>query len=189
MAADAARTEQAGALAASLARQGPTIVWSHRVEHCRAIAAALTARGIRAGLMLGGAESAEEFDRTKAGLRDGSVQAGVGTYAAIGVGQDFPEVASGVCATPMHKSRQVVRQVAGRLCRTAPGKLGATLYVLWDRAVFGLEPAKNLRRWYGAVEVQDGERWVPARHYLERVKREAQRGTDDPFSDAGAERG
>jgi superfamily II DNA or RNA helicase len=187
MAGDGARNAQIADLAFNLARQGQRVlVFSHRVEHCRALHAMLSLRGIISGLMLGGEDYAREFDETAEGLRSGVVQVGVGTYQAIGTAIDLPEVDAGICATPMHKSRQVVQQVRGRLCRRAEGKAGASLYFLWDRAVFGRQPVVNLRRFFGSAEVSDGGRWADSAEFLKAAKRAA---ADAAFASADEVRG
>jgi superfamily II DNA or RNA helicase len=162
-------------LAASEVAAGEQVVMmSHRREHCRRLDADLSARHVRCGLMLGGDD--DEYNRTLHALLDGSLRAAAGTYQAIGQGIDLPSVGVGVCCSPIANSRDgrsFFKQVRGRLCRRddATGKQGARIYYLLDRAVYGLEPLRNLCRWNRRVVMRDGDEWVDAREWLKEVER------------------
>jgi|GEM_PF-4469109 hypothetical protein len=145
------------------------LVLSHRREHCARNDADVSARGIRTGMMIGGAEDRFQFDRALRGLHDGSIRVVAGTYQAIGTGIDLPSVAVGVCTTPIAGSKEgkpFYQQVRGRLCRRAEGKRGARIWYLWDRHVFGLEPLRNLIRWNNTVRVYDGGSWHDAHVWI-----------------------
>jgi len=144
----------------------PSLVFSHRVEHCRALDAAFTGDGHPTGLLLGGDDFADEFAITKQAILDGDKLVGVGTYKAIGTGQDIANVVNGVAATPIHTNRQFLNQVKGRICRKSEGKTAARLYYLWDRHVFGAQAVRALMRWTRDVRVWDGNSWADAREYL-----------------------
>ncbi len=146
-----AREEQLRQLIRQLADDGetPTLIFSHRVEHARRIADEyMLQMQIRCGLLLGNAENSKRFEEDKRRLLAGSVEFAAGTFMAIGQGIDIPNVRAGIIATPFGNNRQFFGQVRGRICRTSPktGKTTATLYVLWDRAVFPQLP-RTLSNW------------------------------------------
>lgn len=126
-------------LVRELVREGetPAFVFTHRVEHARQLAdSELFGLGVRCGLMLGGDDNRQRFEEDKARLLASELDVAAGTFAAIGQGIDVPTVRAGIVATPFGQNRQFFGQVRGRVCRVAPGKTSAVLYVLWDRAVF-----------------------------------------------------
>lgn len=147
--------------------QDQCIVFAHRREHCRTIDRELSAGGMRTGFLIGGDDYKPEFRKTAAGLKDGTVQVGVGTFQAAGTGIDLPKVGLGVAATPIAGNRQFFGQVRGRLCRIAKGKKSATLIYLWDRNVYPRH-LDNLVSWNNDVKVLDGGKWVDARHHRSR---------------------
>lgn len=166
MTADEERNDLIAAVAREeLAANEQVIVCTHRREHVRALDSALIAMGVRSGTMLGGAEAGDvrEFESTRAGLRDGSVRAGVGTYGALGEGIDLPAVAVGVAATPITSNKQKFNQYRGRLCRPSEGKTQGRLYVIYDRRVFDDRAFANILAWNRTVKVKQGGRWVNAR--------------------------
>ncbi len=142
------------------------LVFSHRREHCLVIDRRLVMMGVRTGFLIGGEDYRQEFVKSVAGVEQGSIRVGVGTYQAVGQAIDLPGVSVGVAATPIAANRQVFNQVRGRLCRVAAGKKSARLYYLYDRHVFGRKHLENLVQWNADVVVQEGGVWVPAREYL-----------------------
>jgi hypothetical protein len=150
---------------------GPTLVFSHRVEHCRVLDAACAARGWGSGLLLGGAEMASEFASTASALKLGAKRVGVGTIQAIGQGIDIPNVVAGVVVTPCHTNRQQWGQIKGRMCRASEGKSDAVVYYLFDRKLFGRSPIVNMLRWNQRVVVLDGNDWIDGNDYLKRMGR------------------
>jgi superfamily II DNA or RNA helicase len=168
------------------------VVFSQRREHASTFNALAAANGIRTGTLLGGEEDSAEFERTVAALSGGDLMWAAGTLQACGTGLDIPAVDVGVVATPIASNRQWFNQVRGRLCRIAPGKRGAWIYYIWDPAVHGLTPLRNLARWANHVEVLDGDSYVEVRDYMRRNKRrlqdaeETERGrTDTVLADIG----
>jgi superfamily II DNA or RNA helicase len=149
------------------------IVFTHRIEHARYLDGQIASMGIPGGLMLGGAEEAREFDRTKSRLAEGKLRAAVGTYNAIGEGIDVPAVARGIAATPISNNAPKVNQVKGRICRPSEGKTVGKLAVLVDAHVYGRRPVENLVDWCRTVRVWDegGKRWVDARAWLSASRR------------------
>jgi superfamily II DNA or RNA helicase len=144
------------------------IVLAHERDHVAALAAVLTAAGLRVGLMVGGEE--REFSRTATGLGDGSVQVGIGTYKALGTGIDLPAVGAAICVTPILANQQFFGQVRGRVCRTDAGKTSARLYALVDERVHTTH-ITNARRWNAErVFVRQGSRWVAVGVYLDSGK-------------------
>jgi superfamily II DNA or RNA helicase len=119
------------------------LIFSHREAHCRALTAQLIARGVPAGLMLGGTK---EFDETRQGILSGLVKAGVGTLQALGKGINVPAVDSGYATTPVTSSTQVWRQVKGRIVR--PKDHDAEMWVAWDRYVDGDRMIRQLSKWH-----------------------------------------
>jgi hypothetical protein len=131
----------------------------------------------RSGLLLGGKDAKVEFERTRVGILAGEVRVAVGTYQAVGTGTDLPSLARGVASTPIHNNKPFLEQVKGRICRvsTATAKSDARLYVLWDRAIFGLAPLRNLCRWSNVVKLKDaftGE-WVDGHERLKQIQDDA----------------
>ena len=157
----------------SESRKGEQVlVFSHRVEHCRRVAADVAREEPRVGLLLGGQDNRSEFRENVDRLLDGRLRVGVGTYQAIGTGNDLPSVARGIATTPIHSNAPFLGQVMGRLCRTSErtGKKDAVLYYLWDRRIHGLAPVKRLSHAAKNVKVKVGETWVPAKEFLAEEK-------------------
>lgn len=144
------------------------LILTHRREHARAIDRALVNAQVRSGLMLGGAGAdANEFDRTKSGIKDGSVRSGIGTYEALGEGIDLPAVEVGFASTPIAKNKQRMNQVRGRFCRPADGKSKGILYVLFDRYVFDEQAYRNILAWNKTVTIRNARGvWIDARTAL-----------------------
>ena len=180
---DAARCAIATRIVAEAVAAGEQIVLlSHRREHCRTLAADVSALGIECGLMLGGADGEGEYEQARMGIERGSLRCAAGTYQAIGTGIDLPSVGVGVCCLPLANSadgRPFFAQVRGRFCRTsaATGKAGAVLYYLNDPKVYGWKPLRNLRRWNQHVVVLENGSWVDARDVLKRIDKEADDAT------------
>jgi len=141
------------------------IVCTHRREHVRSLDGALVAFGVNSGAMLGGQDAADEkeFEHTRNGLRSGTVEAGVGTYGALGEGIDLPAVAVGIAATPITSNKQKFNQYRGRLCRPSEGKTQGRLYVIFDRRVFDERAFSNILAWNRTVKVKRNGQWVDAR--------------------------
>jgi superfamily II DNA or RNA helicase len=176
MVADEPRNRVALDLAEAEVRAGEQVLlFTHRVEHARQLDAALAARGIASGVMTGGADNQEVFERTKAGLRSGEMRAAVGTYQAIAQGVDLPSVSRGICTTPIANNRQQVGQVRGRLCRShaASGKTAGRLYYLLDPAIYHRRPIGNFLKWGQRVLVRDRDAWVDGAEYLRRARARA----------------
>lgn len=141
--------------------------------------------GIKSGLLLGGKENVEEYERAIAALRSQEIYWAAGTIQACGTGMDIRSVSVGIVTTPIHTNKQLVGQVRGRLCRRSPatGKERAVLYYLWDTRIFGLTAVKSLNAWNKTCRVLDGGVWVDASQWLkERRNREQRRNDDDVFS-------
>jgi len=160
----------------------PTITLAWHREHCATLNSMSLARGWDSGLLLGGAESRDEFDRTERELRECSLNQAVGTYQAIGVGFDLPLVSRGIFAAPCagKSGKQQFAQFTGRYERPSPetGKVeqdAVIVYYFWDRKVFGLWPLIHISRWKPKVKVLDGEHWVNAKQFI----REEEQREDD----------
>lgn len=154
------------------------LMFTHRREQARLIDRFFVSRGISSGLLIGdGAPGdAAEFLRAKAGLEEGDVRVGVGTYGALGYGIDIPGVSVGVAVTPMGTNEQMFNQARGRLCRTHGDKVKGVLYYLHDLHVFGTKPIKNIAAWNKNAFVLNrttaGDEWIPAKAWLrERTRR------------------
>jgi superfamily II DNA or RNA helicase len=131
------------------AREAPSLVFTHRIEHARTLAdTELFDAGVSSGLLLGGDENRVRFSEDKARLKTGEVPVCVGTFKAVGQGIDMPAVRSGVMTTPIGNNRQFFGQVRGRVCRPAEAKDLGRLYVVWDRHVFPSMP-KTFGGWNG----------------------------------------
>ena len=169
------------ALVVELAREaveqaGQAIVLTTRRDHCHVLDQQLTAHGFRSGLLIGGPDYREMFERTLRMFTAQESNVAVGTYQAIGVGFDLPIVARGICAAPVANSKggdKQWRQYRGRFARTAYGKVDAAIYYLFDINVFGLKPLRHLVRWNARVVVRDGAEWIPAKLWIERWQNDA----------------
>lgn len=144
------------------------IMLSHRIDHCTALDRNFVAAQIPSGYLIGNNE--EEFERTRAGILDGSIRAGTGTYQALGYGIDLPAVGAGIATTPIASNRQAFNQVRGRLGRPAPGKKQGRLYYLWDQHVYP-KHLRNIVAWNPTVKIFIGGKWIEARAYLKRKRR------------------
>lgn len=163
MASDDDRNALALDQAAREHEQGGTIVMlCHQRDHVLKLAAGLAARGVRSGALVG--DNHRIFEQTKRGLRDGTLRAAVGTYQAAGTGIDVPRLDAIVCVTPIAGNEQLFAQLRGRACRkirvgAASGtKMGARIYILWDKGVYPGHLA-NVRRWNGQVRVLEDGSW------------------------------
>lgn len=157
----------------------PTLTFTHRVDHAKMLDAMVSGQGIAGGLALGGDDWSDQFDATVAGLRDGSLMVGCGTFGKLGVGHDIPTVAAGIVVTPVHNNRAFFGQVKGRICRTSQGKQNARVIVLWDWKVFGLVPIFNMRKWNSVMRVwcEWDKRWKDVDTFLLEVKRNGRYST------------
>lgn len=166
--------------------QFPILIFCRHVDHAKRLCKMLECAGVTVGLMLGGAKSNElEFERTKRGMIDGSVQVGVGTLQKMAVGMDVPSACVGVFMVPI-KNNQMFQQMKGRICRASSGKTGATAYVLWDRAVQGKLYLNQIRKWNpGSIVWDDIEQcWKNTEVYLGmRRKRGEATNQDQEFGD------
>ena len=111
--------------------------------------------GFEAGVLVGGNDFAEETQNTLRGLRDGTMQfAATTTYGDVGL--DIPTLDVGILSCPTAGNPKRMVQQVGRIVRPSPGKADATIYYLWDRAVYGLSHrTKNIRAKWQNVEVVD----------------------------------
>lgn len=146
------------------------IVLSHRVEHCIQIEREFVKRQVKSGYFIGGDDYGKEFEKTRAGIKDGSIRVGVGTYSALGVGVNLPKVGVGVASTPISGNRFMFNQVRGRLNRRGEGKVRAVLYVLWDQYVYPRHLA-NIVAWNPTVKVYVDGKWVEGRHHLKKLQK------------------
>lgn len=163
-------------IAHEAAQKQPTLVFSHRVEHCRQIDAAVAATGVRSGAMIGGEDFRATFIDTLEGLRSGKTLVGVGTVQAMGTGIDLPQVGVGVVSMPIASNKQLFGQVRGRVCRPHGLRQYGRLYYLWDQHVYGDDPLANLVRWNNRVLVSpDGvlrAELVDGRKYLKEWRKQ-----------------
>lgn len=151
----------------AIAEGEQVVVLAQYREHVMTFGQAISAMGTPCGYLIGGPDFAVEFERTKSGLKAGTLKAGSATYQAFGTGIDVPKIGTGIGATPIGANRQLFRQVRGRFCRTSTGKGGARFYYLWDRHVFP-KHLKNLKTWFPRVVVFEDGGWTPAKEYIKR---------------------
>lgn len=165
---DRKRNELATSLVLAEVAQGRQVLaMTHRREHCHRLRAEIAAVDPRVGLMVGGAGADQrEFERSVVGFLGGELASAVGTYQAVGTALDLPSVSRGVACTPIHKNPKFLRQVKGRICRSAKGKEDAVLYYLYDPKIFGKAGLANLVRWTNSVLVRSGDAWVPGKEFL-----------------------
>lgn len=169
MAEDRGRNELAVQLATRIARDEgqQVLVMAHHVDHCRRLLADVASVNPRCGLLTG--EDKGSYTRTMAGLMQGSVEVGVGTYKKMGTGIDLKSLSRGIAVTPVHLNRFFLKQLRGRFCRSAEGKVDSILYTFWDREIFGNAPLENFKRWARTVRVLHQGGWVDARNYAKRA--------------------
>lgn len=155
-----------GILRRELADNRQCLVFAREREHCRELGRR-AAQYTRAGYLIGGAGAdRQEFDRTRKGLKDGSLRAAVGTLQACGMGVDLPGVEVGIAAVPILSNRQMFRQARGRICRKPAGKTVARFYVLYDYKVFGMRHIENAASWNATTFVWEKNEWVPVKAWL-----------------------
>lgn len=160
-----------------LADHRQCLVFAREREHCRLLGSK-AAQYARAGYLIGGAGAdRQEFDRTRRGLKDGSLRVAVGTLQACGTGVDLPGVEVGIAVVPILANRQMFRQARGRICRKPAGKTVARFYVLWDRKVFGIRALESAASWNANTFVWANEQWTPIKAYLKKSR--ITRGGDD----------
>lgn len=141
----------------------PVVIFSARREHVADLAARLGG-----GRLLGGGEDQAEYDRTLAGMRDGSVRVAAATYQAFGVGINVPELRALVCASPLGKdAAKFFSQVRGRAVRPDQGKAGARLYYVLDVPALGRAAGRLLEWSEGRLEQRVGGTWVPVHRTAE----------------------
>lgn len=111
----------------------------------------LNDRGIKTGLMLGGAGSRRATEETRRGLISGEVDCAVATVQIAGEGLDITELSRMYITTPMAKHWRRMEQVVGRLKRVAHGKTDAVAYYFLDRTF--PRDLKAIQRKFENVEV------------------------------------
>ncbi len=116
-------------------KRSRVLVLCERVEACRLWVERLSVEGVKAGLMIGGAENRTTLNKTKAGLQAGRVRVGVGTTVAD-EGLDIPALSHVVLTCPGHQHPRKVEQQVGRAARPWEGKKSAEAVYFWDRDMF-----------------------------------------------------
>lgn len=151
----------------------PTITLTWRRDHCLVLNSQCISRCLNSGLLMGGKESQQEFDRAEREMAEGLLNQAVGTYQAVGVGFDLPRVSRGIFATPCasRDGRQQFLQFCGRYERPdiESGKINrddSVIYYVWDQHVYGNAPVKNIVRWKPKTVVLVNGVWVPGKEYL-----------------------
>jgi superfamily II DNA or RNA helicase len=143
----------------------PMLVFTHRREHASELAdRKFLDLGIHSGLLLGGTGSQQvRYQDDLAKLKAEKLRIAVGTFKALGVGIDIPNVRSGLISTPLSaKNPQFANQVRGRICRGLAGKEEGILYYIWDRHIFP-QQLSALWDWSAErVEFWDGANWIRA---------------------------
>ena len=131
-------------LAVNEARQGHTVlVLSERVSHCRALAEALQAQGIRSACLVGSVKSAERATILGA-FRDGTIAVVVASTLAD-EGLDVPRLSRLVLAFPSRAKGRLTQRI-GRLMRPHASKRDAVVYDLVDVLVAPLLRQHRERR-------------------------------------------
>jgi len=111
------------------------LLLNDRVDPCVRWVRVLNARGVPAGLMIGGSKNANELAATKRGLLNGDLRVGVGTKVAD-EGLDIPPLTHVVLTTPVAQHPKRLEQMIGRAARTCGGKETAVVIYFWDRKMF-----------------------------------------------------
>lgn len=108
------------------------LVLSYRVEHCHWFHRALNRADLATGLLIGGTDNADAFDRCKADLAAGRIAAAAGTIGAVGEGFNLPRLDRAYLACAGSQNTQALKQIGGRFMRPAPGKAPAEVYYFSD---------------------------------------------------------
>lgn len=119
------------------------------------------------GLLLGGDKP--ELEACIAQIERGELAYVAATYQAVGVGFDAPQLRQAVFAMPVANAtggRRQWHQFVARFTRSDEGKTWTRVYYLWDRAVFGLKPLRNICKWQSRVRVRVGDELVDGAPYL-----------------------
>jgi superfamily II DNA or RNA helicase len=95
----------------------------------------LNERGIKTGIMLGGAASRKASEETRRGMISGTVDCAVATVQIAGEGMDIKELSRMFITTPMARHWRRAEQVIGRLKRIAHGKTDAKAFYFWDHRI------------------------------------------------------
>jgi superfamily II DNA or RNA helicase len=136
------------------------LIITHRVAHAKWWDSFLRSKGIKCGLMIGGSENKNEFKVVKQSLREGIIQAGIGTIQKIGQALDIPRWDRGYILTPCAGNKQQLEQVIGRLRRTHKNKTDAVCYYMYDEDVYPYH--KNMiKKQYQHTFILDRNDFVP----------------------------
>jgi superfamily II DNA or RNA helicase len=142
--ADAARNATTVGIAVDEARQGHTVlVLSERVAHCRALAEAIEAQGVRSACLVGHVKSAERTAILGA-FREGAIAVVVASTLAD-EGLDVPRLSRLVLAFPSRAKGRLTQRI-GRLMRPHASKRDAVVYDLVDVLVAPLLRQHRERR-------------------------------------------
>lgn len=113
------------------------ILFTERQAAAREWVVRLRRSGIATGLMIGGDDNEAEFSASVQGLKDGTLQVGVGTPKAD-EGLDIKPLTHVFITCPLHTHLSRLGQMIGRVARAdrESGKQEAICYYFWDRFMF-----------------------------------------------------
>ena len=117
-------------------RDSRILMLTERVEACFDWHQRLGKVGIRAGVMVGGAENKKMLEKTIDGLRAGKIKVGIGTKVAD-EGLDVPNLTHVILTCPVHQHPKRLTQMVGRAARKhgSRKKEGVAVY-FWDRKLW-----------------------------------------------------
>lgn len=118
-----------------------TIILCRYVEPCTKLKNALETRfGIEAGIITGkdSKEALESYSR----MKHGDLKVIFATIGCVSTGVSISDLDNIVLISPMFTNELLLKQIVGRLMRTAKGKTHGTLYYVYDQNIF---PNRKLR--------------------------------------------
>lgn len=121
------------------------LILSDRVDACKELYRRLALLDVRCGLMLGGNTNKDVLSATIEGLKDGSLQVGIGTSVAD-EGLDIPNLTHVFVTCPVHKNLKRLNQMIGRCSRPFPGKPEGVCFYFWDQDMFPLATTKKRKK-------------------------------------------
>jgi superfamily II DNA or RNA helicase len=82
-------------------------------------------------------------------MKEKDLQVIFATIGCVSTGVSISDLAHGVLISPVYTNELLLKQIAGRLMRTSPGKNFATLHFIYDRYIF---PAWKLKKFISIIK-------------------------------------
>lgn len=127
--------------------KGKTIVLCRYVEPCYKLQDALRLNyGIESGVITG-RDSKEALESYKQ-MKHGDMQVIFATIGCVSTGVSISDLDNIVLISPLYTNELLIKQIVGRLMRTAKGKTHGTLYFVYDQYIF---PKSKLSKFINIV--------------------------------------